>query len=224
MNTIDEYRTELSLEEKSGGKLYCEKSTDKKRENFSSCESFLNLQKRGCYGRSTRAIGTELRYEMLCREIEVLNLAKSTAINYFELESDDWWKLLPADIIPMPGGVYSDASWKGAKITREKLVKNKLLGDSNVEKVTFVKDGVVLILNTRADECGVVEDHLKISPVLLADFDKDGIAELLIKGYRLFLSESCHLGSANTLGAGYSTLVKKTGMSAKPIVLKYPNN
>ena len=58
-----------------------------------------------------------------------------------------------------------------------------------------------------------------LNAVLLADFDGDGVAELLVKGSRAYQSESCLLGSGNSLGGGFSVLINKDSLLAIPTVV-----
>lgn len=49
----------------------------------------------------------------------------------------------------------------------------------------------------------------------------DGISELWLKGSRAYQSETCHLGSANTLGAGFSAYVNRDGPMEVPSAIRY---
>ena len=223
IKSIEIYKTLLSNKEKEGGKLFCEEGEGGKRLIFNSCESFNSLKSKGCYGNSTREIRNESRYALLCREIDVLQKANSSANAYFDLSTKGWWKSLPAEVIPMSGGVYSDASWEKAETALKRMVKDKLLGDLELDKVTVTMGNIDIVIESANEECGVIEDFLRISPVALADFDNDGVAELLLKGYRLDRSDSCSLGSGNSLGAEFSILVKKAGLTVTPAVMDYLN-
>jgi hypothetical protein len=209
-------------EVQSGGVLYCEENSIGKNIEFKNCESFTALKKKGCFGYSTYAMSVESRYSMVCGEIDAIKKSSSSKINYFELESSDWWKSIPAEVIPVSGGVYSDESWKIAKLKRDKLVAGKVLGDLKLVNLSRESGVLNTTLNESTQECGLVNDTFKLSAKLLADFDQDGIAELLLKGYRVDTSDSCSLGSGNSLGAGFIVLLKKVSLSEAPIVLAYP--
>jgi hypothetical protein len=56
---------------------------------------------------------------------------------------------------------------------------------------------VELVLRVSKQDCDEGLDVLRFSFVLPADFDHDGIAELLIRGFRRNQSESCLLGAGN---------------------------
>jgi hypothetical protein len=216
---FDALLEKLLEKEKKGGQLYCEYGSGGKHEEFNSCKSFLLLQKKGCFGYSTAGISMKIWYSDLCKEIDTLKRAKPATTNYFKINSDDWWKYLPAEVIPMPGGIYNDSSWEITKVAREKLVKGKLLGEIAFSKVSATKESLEAILSIDKGECGEVEDFFKISIEKIADFNSDGIAELLLKGYRVKRSDSCNLGSGNSLGAGFSVLVQKKGATETPVII-----
>ena len=221
-SAIYEYTKDLLSKVQSGGVLYCEENSIGKKIEFKSCESFTALKKKGCFGNSTYAMSVESRYSMVCGEINTIKQASSSKINYFELESSDWWKSIPAEVIPMSGGIYSDESWNLAKLERDKLVAGKVLGDLKLVNLSRESGVLNINLSKSTQECGLVYDTFKLSAKLLADFDQDGINELLLKGYRVDNSDSCSLGSGNSLGAGFIVLLKKESISAAPIVLAYP--
>jgi hypothetical protein len=216
---FDAHLEKLLEREKKGGQLYCEYETGDKRESFKSCESFLLLKKKGCYGNSTYEMSIEFGYSDLCKEIEILRKAKPATANYFKIDSDDWWKTLPAEIIPMPGGIYNDSSWEVAKVARDKLVEGKILGQISFSKVSATKGSLEAVISISKEECGDVEDYFKISTAQVADFNGDGLADLLLKGYRVDRSDSCNLGSGNSLGAGFSVLVQKKGANETPVII-----
>jgi len=220
--SVEEYQKKLAKFESEGGVLFCESKEGGKREKFDSCKHFTVLQDQGCYGLSTPEIGFELWYASNCEEIEAIKQARNVNTNYFELNHPNWWRSLPAEIIPMPGGIYSEESWSLEKSELNRLVSGKLLGELKF-KSQVVKNGEVeLVLSSTKEDCGEIRDVLVFSPVLLADFDNDGVAELLIKGHRNNESESCLLGTGNSLGAGFAALLKKANSVEKPVIMPYP--
>ena len=193
---VEDYLDKLMNLESAGGNLFCKSENDGKHIRFENCKEFSILREQGCFGYTTIEIKQEANYRKLCEEISVVKQGQTVATNYFDLSSPDWWKALPAEIIPMPAGIYSDESWNIAETELAKLVNGKLLGDI-VTKKQMVKNGVFsLILDTDKDECGEILDLLEFSPVLLADFDNDGVAELLIKGFRIDTSILAFLDQA----------------------------
>jgi len=65
IKSIDEYKEQLSNEERKRGKLYSEDCSSGNREDFKNCKSFSSLKERGCFGYTTRETGTEMRYAHL---------------------------------------------------------------------------------------------------------------------------------------------------------------
>ena len=221
--TIEEYLEELKSVESEEGNLFCPNQDGEKWFKYNNCKEFMTLRQQGCYGNSTYDMKVEYRHKNACEEIEAVKQASTVNTNYFILNSKDWWQSLPAEIIPMKGGIYSDKSWARGKIELDKLVSGKLLGDLNYKNESVNNDMVKFILGTRIFEsCGEINDILLFHPVLLADFDEDGIAELLLKGYRADMSESCPLGSGNSLGADFSALLKKANATERATILPYP--
>lgn len=219
--SLDDYMEKLQREVTIGGRLYCQDKFEE--ENFKDCKSFNSLKARGCYGETTRDMSVENRYENTCKEIEALQRASTSTIDHFDLKSKDWWRSIPAEVIPMPGGIYTDKLWEKEKLNREELVKGKLLGQLDFLKLVVGLSSIEAVIGSTKSECGETHDTLRIAAVLLADFDGDGIAELLLQGYRLDDSDSCLLGSGNSMGAAFSALVKKSNPTSTPIVMNYPN-
>jgi hypothetical protein len=221
-DSINEYSSNLLSKEKIGGFLYCEKDTEGKRIEFKSCQKFSELIHMGCFGNSTYEAGVEIRYSDMCAELQTIKKATSPRLSYFNLKSPSWWKSIPAEVIPMSGGIYSDEGWMIAKSERESLVAGKTLGDFKLQNMDTKEGGLEVVLSKITQECGIINDTLKFSVALVADFDNDGVAELLLEGYRVDKSDTCSLGSGNSLGASFSALVKKVNQKAVPIVLSYP--
>ncbi len=216
---INKHLIDLHNKEQRGGVLYCEEYPGNRRVEFDNCQSFSLLKNRGCFGSSTYEMIVESRYAAMCDKIITLQKAKTPKVSYFDIESSDWWRTIPAEIIPVSGGIYSDESWKKAQLEREMLVTGKVLSDLQLRNTTDETGMLEIILNKRQQYCGEIDDTLNISVVLLADFDKDGIAELFLEGYRMDKSDNCSLGSGNALGASFSVVVKKSSPNNAPVVL-----
>lgn len=207
---MEEYQQQLKERELEGGQLFCENSHNEKIK-FSNCPKFQQLQNQGCYGATTYEMAVEMNYVDICAQINLIKNAHSFEQQYFQLDSPHWWQQLPAEIIPMGGGIYSEESWNTETLELKKLTKDKLLGELEFQKIAVENRSVELILSTTPADCGVIKDTFTLSAVLLADFDQDGIAELLIKGDRHKLSQECHLGSGNILGGSSTIVLKKSG-------------
>lgn len=219
LTPIDEYMSELLEREKNGGTLYCTDSAGETTRVYTSCESFNDLRETGCFGDTTLDMKIEYAYRNICSEIETLKNATAVKLDYFNLASNDWWETLPAEVIPMRGGIYSPTTWQEENLEREKLVSGKLLGEIEFIHLAVDQNGLGAVLNSIEEDCGIIEDYFYMRAILLADVDGDGIAELLLNGYRSFQSESCRLGTANGLGAGFSILVKKDSEEAIPTII-----
>ncbi|TQV71102.1 hypothetical protein FLL45_22510 [Aliikangiella marina] len=207
--SIKEYKEALLVLEKRGGNLYC---PDKNSETaFADCRSFEILREQGCYGYSTAAMRSESRYSDNCLELNKLRNTQTPKKSYFVLDNKTWWQDLPATIIPISGGVYSDESWKTSQRKRDTLVKDKRLKDLRLHKVSTYLDRVEIVIATKKLECGKVEDYLEIDTIVLADFNHDEIAELILKGHRVDRSDTCPLGAANSLGATFMAVLAKEG-------------
>ena len=216
--SLEEYLKTLERREQNGSTLYCEDISPAGRDKYNSCSSFTSLRKRGCYGYTSYEISREISYAGLCEKLSVVRQAKPSTDSFIDTESKSWWEKLPAEIIPMSGGVYSNESWEIAQDDRKELVSDKLVGQLSFDSVTANMNKVEIVIDAWKEDCGEVQDYFEFSPILLADFDGDGIAELLIGGSRFNRSETCHLGTGNRFGAGFSVLVKMTGESASPSV------
>jgi hypothetical protein len=221
--SVKEYLNVLKSTEGKGGSLFCKSKGGGESFKYGNCADFKSLKKKGCYGYTTREMGAEITYEGICDEINAIKRAGPATIDYFNPNAQGWWKSLPAEIIPISGGAYSDDSYAQAKAERRKLVSGKTLGQLQVKSQTVKNGQIELVLNIDKDECGEIRDTFGFWTVLLADFDNDGISELLIKGFRRYESESCFLGTANNLGTGFGALLKKTKSANKPVLLLYPS-
>jgi hypothetical protein len=158
----------------------------------------------------------------MCSKKSALVTARDSQENYFAFESADWWKPLPAAVIPMSGGVYSGESWEIASSRREELVADKQLGDLPFSEIESSNGRFAATLEITNLECGEIRNRLEMEATLLADFDGDGVAEALLEGYRVDRSETCSVGTGNSLGASFSVLVKKASPDARISVLKVP--
>lgn len=221
--SLEKYLEEFKSFELDGGNLFCDDSRDGKRTKFNNCKEFSILRKNGCFGYTTPEIKHESYYANNCKKINAMQKGKMVTKHFFDFSSPNWWKPLPAEIIPLPGGIYSDDSLIHFESELKKW-QGKFLGDLNLENKSSKSGVVELILNTDKElDCGEIHDLLHFSAVLLADFDNDNTAELLIEGYRMNISESCFLGSGNSLGSNFSVIVKKSNFSEMPSVLSILN-
>ena len=206
--SIKEYKEALLVLENRGGSLYCPDLESDKQ--FSDCKSFESLREKGCYGYSTAAMRMESRYSNNCMELNNLRKAKTPKQNFFDLSTKIWWQELPADIIPISGGVNSDESWKSSKDKRDSMVKGKLMKDLDLHQVSTFLDRVEIVIAVKQMECGEIQDYMEIDTIVFADFNNDEIAELMLKGHRVDRSETCPLGSGNSLGAEFTAILSKS--------------
>ncbi|MFN2146031.1 MAG: hypothetical protein ACK2T7_11820, partial [Anaerolineales bacterium] len=138
---------------------------------------------------------------------------------FFDLEEDDWWASIPAEVIPLRGGIYTAESAEQDRIEHEELVKGRTLGEMNFVEATASQKGLEAYLSIREIDCGLVIDFFSMNVAMLADLDDDGIAELLVKGYRANRSETCVLGTGNYLGAEHMAIIDKDSASETPSVM-----
>lgn len=122
----------------------------------------------------------------------------------------------------MSGGVYSDESWKIAAAEQQELVAGKMLGELPLSEIEAGQGRLATTVETTELYCGEVYNRLEMKATLLADFDRDGVAELLLEGYRVDRSDTCGLGTGNSLGAAFSVVVKKESPDAPIVVLSVP--
>lgn len=216
--SVDEYLGQLAIQEAGGGELYCEDAPGEKRQPFNSCDAFAKLREQGCYGYTTYEINSELQYSEACETIKVLRASNKAANHYFDLTSEKWWRALPAEVIPIPGGIYSDESWNAASKAREELVTGKTLAEISFAETSSEPGLLTATLTSRQVECGDIRDEFLLETTLLADFDGDNVAELMLQGYRADQSDSCVLGSGNSMGATFTIVVQKDGPN-RPIVV-----
>ncbi|MDX1488095.1 MAG: hypothetical protein R3268_07845 [Acidiferrobacterales bacterium] len=220
--SLPAYVAALSNEYPDGGELYCETPAGGERRPFNSCETFSALRDDGCFGYSTYDMSLESRYAAMCELSAALMTAEEPKSNYFSLDSSDWWRSLPAEVIPMSGGVYSEESWNIAAARRQDLVDGKVLGDLPLSEIDAGPGRMAATVDSTTLDCGEVRNRFEVEATLYADFDGDGVAELLLEGYRVDRSESCALGTGNSLGAAFSIVVKKDSPEAPIVVLKVP--
>ncbi|UAJ72049.1 hypothetical protein IQE94_13175 [Synechocystis sp. PCC 7339] len=207
---VEEYQQQLNERESEGGQLFCKNSPNEKIQ-FNNCSKFQQLRSQGCYGATTYEIAVEINYVDVCAQIDLMKKAHSFDQQYFQLDSPHWWKQLPAQIIPMRGGIYSEESWENETRKPSQLTKDKLLEELEFQKIAVDNQSVELILSATAADCGVINDTFTLSAILLSDFDQDGIAELLIKGDRRNVSQDCQLGTGNIIGGSSTIVLKKSG-------------
>jgi len=214
--SVSDYQKSLKSIESEGSVLDC---PDRGKFKINDCKKYNLLKNRGCAPvSSTLGLKQDQWYNSNCDEIENLSKARAFKVNYFNLNSPDWWKFIPADVIPVSGGIYNDEIWAREKNKLIELVRGKLLGEIQYVGYEIINNSLTLILSKSTDECGEIFDTFYLSPIVLADFDNDSIAELLIKSFRFNESEKCWMGSGNRMGGQSFALLKKTG-KIKDIVL-----
>ena len=222
VSSLDEYVVELKNDSPKGGELYCESSSGGERHSYDSCESFFELRQNGCFGYSMYDISMESRFAATCAKVAALSGAQHSTEHYFSLESADWWQTLPAEVIPMSGGIHSDESWAIAKQRRDELVAGKKLYEISMSEVSSEPGQFSATLELRKSDCGETRNRLELKAAVLADLDGDGIAELLIEGYRVDRSDTCRLGSGNSLGAAFTLVLKKANSDNPISVSNFP--
>lgn len=213
--TVDEYKEALFDFNYQGAMLYCEELPDRaKRQPYRNCREFKALKSKACFGNSTYDMAMEMRFAKACAELALIEQTSAPKVNFFDLTSGNWWWAIPAELIPMSGGIHSDEGYELAKQTHKTWVEGKLLKDVlNNVRSTKNHDIDVILAETTYD-CGVVTDNFTMKLSLVTDFNHDGAADLLIQGYRVNRSDSCHLGSGNGLGASYSVILQKPSATA----------
>lgn len=229
LGNIDKYKENLIIQESKGGGLSCPGDSGWEDKKYSDCISFYALKDIECYGYSTPAIYRERAYDEICNLINLMDQIATSELDSFDLDPDNWWKNLPAEIIPVRGGTFAPGEFKYEKQIREQLVLNKSLDEipftslgSKYDDNYGILEFVGYLNSEEYESCGIVFDELYISPVLLADFDGDGIGELLLCGYRMYSSDDCLLGSMNSLNAYFHILINMDSPSDKPIAIQYP--
>ena len=154
IESLDAYLVSANSELLEGGKLYCESESGGERHPYNSCESFSALREQGCFGYTTFEISWEIRNEATCAKIKALTLATSTPRHYFNLELANWWEPLPAELIPMSGGLRSDAGWAIEKQKRDELVGGKELRELPLMEITSEPGHFEATLELIKGECG----------------------------------------------------------------------
>ncbi len=220
--SLEEYLGTLKNSAPDSGELYCKTPSGGERHPYDSCDSFSELRDNGCFGYSMYDISMESRFAAMCAKVDALSSAHHSSEHYFSLESADWWYTLPAEVILMSGGIHSDESWAIAKRQRDELVAGKKLSEISMSEVSSEPDQFAATLELREDDCGETRNRLELKAAMLADIDGDGIAELLIEGYRVDRSDTCALGSGNSLGAAFSLVLKKTSLEGPISVSRFP--
>ena len=213
--TIDEYKAALFDFNFQSATLYCEDLPDTaQHQSYRTCSEFKALKTRKCYGYSTYDMAMEMRFENACAELALIEQTSAPNVNFFDLTSGNWWWTIPAELIPMSGGIYSDEGYELAKQIHKTRVEGKLLKDVLSDVQSTKRHDIDVNLAETTHDCGVVTDNFTMKLSLVADFNHDGAADLLIKGYRVNRSDSCHLGSGNGLGASYSVILQKPSADA----------
>lgn len=203
---------------------------------YHDCDSFYQLLEDGCIPWTSSDQNFSENYDNICQQYLQLGKISIPQVDYFNIESEEWWQNLTAEVIPLRGDVKSAPDmYPQANEEREKLVKGKLLGEIDFLSVEPNIDAAYRNIHRRylfiigmveeweEDACEVWDEFV-FSPVLLADFDQDGVGELLLSGGRYRYSFDClnSLGSGNFVGAYFDVLVNKDSPAGEQQVVPYP--
>lgn len=195
-----------------GGHLECGTSDVPKRAHYDSCSKLHSLSDQGCFAYTTADMGNQLGYERLCEEIPLLEKAHSPTVEYFDVDSPGWWKLLPASMVPNATDFSEEpidrsAVWES--------FKSKALGEFDIAETYSHSGKIAIILDKWKDKsdgeysCGEYRDLFIMRLGVLVDFDGDGVAELRIHGSRNYVSD-CLMGSMEAISSGFAITLEKT--------------
>jgi hypothetical protein len=123
--------------------------------------------------------------------------------SHFSSDKQNWWEELPIKVIPARSGIYNLETQGNEKDELKLLTLGKsVLGELPVS-VSHPEDSTVeLVLSKEILDCGVTTDVLTLKHRGYADVNGDGTAEECIFIGRANTSESCAMGSGNSLGYG----------------------
>lgn len=201
-----------------GGHLMCGETLM----SYNTCDEFRKLQHQDCYGRDTVSMKKELFYEDLCHQIDLLETGEAYQNNFFDLEFENWWAELPAELIPMKGGVQSEDQFDVLQKELIVLHDKKWLKHISFERIHSSPLAIEAVLASEPCDGTRIEDTLTITPKVLADFDGDGKADMLVSINRVDRLKSsdagCWLGTGNSLGGTSFRVLKKTTASG-PVYL-----
>ena len=123
--------------------------------------------------------------------------------SHFSSDKKSWWKELPIKAIPARSGIYNLEIQGKEKKELNLLISGKaVLGELPVSVSHPEKDTVELVLSKEILDCGVTTDVLTLKHRGYADVNGDGVAENCVFIGRANTSESCAMGSGNSLGYG----------------------
>ncbi|WP_105199155.1 hypothetical protein [Pseudoalteromonas sp. T1lg10] len=222
LQAIDEYKVPSIRMIEDGGEFFCpDADTQGSLRKYASCDEYSALIKRGCYGKSREEFGRELVYGAACAELTLLDQVKVAKENHFDMDSANWWHHIPASIIPLPGGIESDEMKQQAQGELETLVKGKTLGELSLVNNKSNPRLFETVLGSHTRECGVVKDTFKLFVQLIADFNGDGKADLLLSGTRDNLSDDCPLNAYKEGGGSTTFLYEKHSAQSELKVTPY---
>jgi hypothetical protein len=229
LRSLDTYLSYLLDQEQAGGTMTCVSESSMEDVEYYDCEAFYDYKELGCYGWNTFDMYREDYYDGLCKLITRLNQANASSLDYFDLRSPDWWKSISAEVIPGRGGIYSKEEAEEAMRERDALVAGKRLGEIDFLSAEAFYDGEGgyycfegILSSENYVDCGIVYDMFVFCPALIADFDQDGLGEMLISGSRNYESDECFLGSGNLLGAFFEVILEKDYESGPIEIIPYP--
>lgn len=176
---------------------------------YNSCEEFYDLRKNGYAGGTTYEMDTEHAYKIACQSMQEISSTATANNNHFNIGVENWWHTLPAEIIPLAGGIFCSSDIEFLEHQLFELTNGKRLGEIEFNDIRVSEYGIDFILGKSEHDCGIIEDTMRIRTMGMVDVDGDGVDELYIRGYRADESETCQLGSGNYLGAGFSRFVTK---------------
>lgn len=229
LGNIDKYKENLIIQESKGGGLSCPGESGWEYKEYLDCSTFYELKELECMGYHTPDMYRERSYDLFCKQISHIDqIAKPEALS-IELDPDNWWNNLPAEIIPVRGGSFAPGEYEHEKQIRDNMVIGKRLSEipfieaySNYDSEYGYLEFVGYLNSYEYPDCGFVYDEFYIRPELIADFDDDSIGELLLWGYRTYSSENCLLGSINALDAYFYILIDWDDPSDPPNAIQYP--
>ncbi len=219
---LETYIAQLRADADGGGKLLCEMESSGERYWFDSCASFSALRERGCSGETYADIQTETIYAARCALIEAIESGKETETDYFGLHSRYWWTEVPAEIIPPSSYAYSEEGSELARQERDAMVTGKNLGELSITEIVYEPHEFNAVLGQFEIDCGVIKNRFLLRAVTLADFDGDGIMDLLVQGLRARASETCELGYANLTDGEITAVLSKMGPDQAIVITEVP--
>jgi len=118
---------------------------------------------------------------------------------------------LPVSILPMPGGIYNDQTWKLAKRKHIELTKNKILLGEALDSIQISKREISskIIGTTHIFEENKCWDVLYIKLLAKGDFTGDGLADVILRTSR-FERGGGRCGEGPELGSASIILMSRT--------------